>query len=182
MSRGLTAGQITHLESREPIYDLAIKIDKPGRSYTKYFTTGQFDLSYQSQNYIKDNGISNVSNVFGEDAKITGTPFSITFQTTDSTFFSEFSTDDYKNLTTVQVTLIFRDKTSGNAPDTTDAIPLFTGLLDSTTLKSSDKTQSFTMNFTNPIAFGFDNQLGRKANNLTRFSSTASQKSFWRSQ
>jgi len=182
MSRGLTAGQITHLESKEPVYDLAIQIDKPGRSYNKKFTTGQFDLSYGGSTYEKDSEISNVSNVFGEDAKITGTPFSITFQTTDSSFFDEFTTDSYKNLTTVEVTLIFRDKASGYAPDTTDAILLFTGLLDDTNIKTSENTQTFTMNFTNPIAFGFDNQLGRKANNLTRFSSTASQKSFWRSQ
>ena len=180
MSRGLTAGQITNLEQNEAVFELAIKLDKPGRSYTKYYTTGQFDLSYGGDDYLKDSAISSVSSIFGEDAQVTGTPFSISFQTTDTSFIDEFSTDTYKNLATIQVTLIFRDKASGYAPDTADAIPLYFGLLDSTTVTTGGNAQTVTMNFTNPIAFGFDNQLGRKANNLTKYSATSATKSFWR--
>lgn len=180
MSRGLTSGQIDNLESTEPVYELAIKLDKPGRSYTKYFTTGQFDLSYGGDSYLKDSDISSFSDVFGEDGQITGTPFSITFQTTDTSFMSEFTTDSYKNLSTIQVTLIFRDKTSGHAPDTADAIPLFFGLLDSSNVTTGESTQKLTLNFTNPIAFGFNDQLGRKANTLTKYSSLSMNKSFWR--
>tara|TARA_R110000782_G_scaffold267938_1_gene363821 strand:- start:313 stop:858 length:546 start_codon:yes stop_codon:yes gene_type:complete len=180
MSRGLTAGQIDRLESKEPIFDLAIKLDKPGRSYTKYFTTGQFDLSLSGNTYLRDNGISSYTSIYGEDAKIQGTPFTLTLQTTDTSFISEFTTDSYKNLSTILVTLVFRDKASGNAPDTTDAIDLFSGLLDSSSVSTGADTQSLTLNFTNPIAFGFRNKFGTKANGITKYSSQSLSKSFWR--
>tara|TARA_R110000803_G_scaffold8081_4_gene26047 strand:- start:2025 stop:2570 length:546 start_codon:yes stop_codon:yes gene_type:complete len=181
MSRGLTAGQISRLEAKEPVFDLAIKLDKPSRSYTKYFTTGQFDLSLSGQTYLKDNGISDYTSIYGEDAKIQGTPFALTIQTTDTAFMSEFTTDSYKNLTTILVTLVFRDKASGYAPDTTDAIDLFSGLLDSSSVSTSSIGQSLTLNFSNPIGFGFRNKFGRKANSITKYSSQSLSKSFWRS-
>jgi len=178
MSRGLSSGQITNLEAKEARFEYCIRI-KRGASFHYRFTTGSSDVDLYSETFDSNHGISSYTSVYGEDKEIKGTPFSITFQTTDTTFIDGLTTNAEKNNTFCQIYLLFRDP-STNVADTADVIELFYGYMDSSTVKTGGTTQELTLNFTNPIAFGFNDILGRKANTLTKYSSQSLNKSFWR--